>query len=129
MKYYEGSDIAIKAIDHDGNAWTRGGGCNVECGGKCCNYIRLQVPNEYITNPDIKKWVELHGIKLMEIDGGTFAMLSLTCGALEDGKCSLFGTEDRPELCGHWPATPSALAGVEEFCTYEFASASSAQEI
>jgi Fe-S-cluster containining protein len=102
---------------------TRQGECTAGCGA-CCRVIRLQVPPEYGTNPDVRKWVELHDIKLQEIDGGTFAFIKQQCSALtEDGMCGVFGTEDRPELCSHYPATPEALAGVEDVCTYSFSSA------
>jgi Fe-S-cluster containining protein len=98
----------------------RGGSCTAGCGA-CCKSIRLQVPPEYGTNPDIKKWVELHGITVKEVGGGMFAFLNLPCSALtEEGMCSLMGTADRPELCSHWPATPEAMAGLEEVCTYSF---------
>jgi Fe-S-cluster containining protein len=98
----------------------REGSCTAGCGA-CCKSIRLQVPPEYSQNEDIRRWVELHGIKLAEVGGGTFAFLSIPCSALtEEGMCSLMGTADRPELCSHWPATPEAMTGLEEVCTYTF---------
>ena len=99
----------------------RQGECTAGCGA-CCRSIRLQVPPEYGTNPDIRKWVELHDIKVREVGGGTFAFLAIPCSALtEEGMCSLMGTADRPDLCSSWPATPEALVGLEEVCTYTFA--------
>jgi len=98
----------------------RQGECTVGCGA-CCRLLRLQVPAEYKTNPDIRKWVELHGVRLVNLDGGTFAMLASPCSALtEDGLCGLYGTPERPDLCSHYPASPAALLGVEEVCTYSF---------
>ena len=99
----------------------RHGECKPDCGA-CCTSLRLQVPPEYSRDPDIKNWVELHGVKLVELDGGTFAMLRQPCSALtEDMKCSLFGTPERPALCSEWPATPAALVGVEDVCSFSFA--------
>jgi len=101
-------------------SFVRQGACTQGCGA-CCRILRLQVPPEYSRNPDIKKWVELHGVKLVELDGGTFVMLTMPCSALtEDGRCSLYGKPERPELCAHWPMTPAALLGVEDVCTYSF---------
>ena len=100
--------------------YVRQGECTVGCGA-CCKLLRLQVPPEYGSNPDIRKWVELHGVRLVNLDGGVFAMLTLPCSALtEDGKCSLYGTPERPDLCNHWPMTPAALLGVEDVCTFSF---------
>ena len=97
------------------------GECKPNCGA-CCQSLRLQVPPEYGANPDIKRWVELHGVKLVELDGGTFAMLPQPCSALtEDLRCDLYGTPERPLLCSEWPATPAALASVADVCSYSFA--------
>lgn len=99
--------------------FTRMGECN-RCG-RCCEFITLQVPPEYLSNADIRRWIELHGIRLSERDGGVFARIDLPCSALtEEGLCSLMGTPERPALCSHWPATPAMLAGLEEVCSYSF---------
>ena len=102
----------------------REGECTVGCG-VCCNFLTLQVPPEYNSNPDVKKWVELHGVRLTERDGGVFAVLNVPCHALtEDGKCGVYGTDERPELCEHWPNSPaliSQIPEIEEVCTYSFA--------
>ena len=100
----------------------RQGECDT-CGGRalCCSMLRLQVPPEYKSNPDIQKWVNLHGIQLRDIDGGVFALLPIPCTALtEDGRCSLYGLPERPQLCSDWPASPAALIGVEDDCSYHF---------
>ena len=100
--------------------YERQGVCKPDCG-LCCTFLRLQIPAEYGTNPDIKKWVELHGVKVVTLDGATFAILDQPCSALtEDKKCSLYGTPERPDLCAHWPMTPASLLGVEDECSYSF---------
>lgn len=97
----------------------RVGECTAGCGA-CCRSIRLQVPPSY-SSPDIRRWIELHGIRLTQRDGGTFAHIDVACSALtEEGMCSLMGSPERPELCSHWPATPSALEGLEDVCTFSF---------
>ena len=103
-------------------AFERQGECNT-CEGRalCCTFLRLQVPPEYKDNDDIRKWVELHNVRLVDLDGGVFALIQQRCSALtEDGLCSLFGTSERPELCSEWPASPTALLGVEDECSYSF---------
>lgn len=98
----------------------RVGECTVGCGA-CCRSIRLQVPPSYSQDADIRKWIELHGIRLSERDGGTFAQIDIACSALtSEGMCSLIDSPERPELCSHWPATPAALEGLEEVCTFSF---------
>jgi Fe-S-cluster containining protein len=83
--------------------------------------MRLQVPPEYASNPDVRKWIELHGVRLQNLDGGVFAFLQTPCSALtEEGMCGVYGTDARPDLCSHFPATPAALTGVEDVCTYSF---------
>ena len=100
----------------------RVGECTPNCGA-CCRFLRLQVPPEYGSNPDVRNWVELHGIRLQNIDGGTFAFLQVPCSALtEEGLCSLYGKPERPDLCNHYPMTPPALTGVEDVCSYSFTS-------
>ncbi len=106
----------------------RVGECD-SCGGRalCCTFLRLQVPPSYGSDPDIRKWVELHGVRLIDHDGGTFAMLPQRCSALtEEGLCSLYGTSERPDLCSQWPASPAALLGVEDDCSYKFVEVSHA---
>ena len=98
----------------------RTGECTVGCGA-CCRSLRLQVPPEYSANADIRRWVELHGVRLVQQGGGTFAVIEQPCSALtEDGLCSLFGTPERPDLCSHWPATPEAMEPVADVCSYRF---------
>lgn len=83
--------------------------------------IRIQCPPAYRSDPDIRRWVELHGIQLAEIGGATYAVISHRCSALtEDLKCSLYGTPERPQLCSEWPATPSAMVGHEDHCGYSW---------
>ena len=101
-------------------SYIRQGHCSPNCGA-CCRSLRLQVPPEYGANPDIKHWIELHGVRLVQQDGGTFVVLNLQCEALqEDSSCGLYGKPERPELCSAWPATPAALAPVADVCSYSF---------
>ena len=98
----------------------RMGECTAGCGA-CCRSMRLQVPPDY-ASPDIRKWIELHGLRLTQWNGGTFVHLDVACSALtEEGMCSLIDSPDRPEMCSQWPATPAAMEGLEDVCTFSFA--------
>lgn len=97
----------------------RVGECSPNCGA-CCESIRLQVPPSYGTDLDVKNWIELHGIKIVVIGEATYAVLNRRCSALNanDKSCNLYGTDERPQLCSEWPATPSAMKGLEDVCSY-----------
>lgn len=98
----------------------RRGSCLEGCGA-CCEFLRLQVPPSYGTDPDVKNWVELHGVQIVVIGEATYAVIGNKCSALNpDKSCSVFGTSARPQLCGEWPATPAAMTGLESVCGYEF---------
>lgn len=100
----------------------RQGACRAGCGA-CCTHLRLQVPREYATDPDIKHWIELHGIAVRELDGGAFAFLPQPCSALQaDKSCGLHGSDAKPALCNAFPATPQALLGLDD-CGYSFVEA------
>ena len=100
--------------------FVRGGTCTRGCG-ECCTSIRLQVPPAYERTPDIKHWIELHGLKVVRIGEAAFVVIPNRCSALTaDNLCSLYGSADRPRLCDAFPATPAAITGLEDVCTYEF---------
>lgn len=102
-------------------ATVRTGACTPGCGA-CCQWIELQVAARYARNPDTRKWLKLHGIEITQDDNLAFATIPLPCRALlPDGRCSLYGTPDRPDLCGRYPATPADLSGLEGVCTFGFA--------
>jgi hypothetical protein len=97
----------------------RQGECLPNCGA-CCKFVRLQVPPTY-QETDTRGWLQLHGIRLTTIDGATFATIDRRCDALtDDNRCSLYGKPERPQLCADWPATPGAMAGLEDVCGYRF---------
>lgn len=116
----EERDINSRAQDALPVVNRRQGECVAGCGA-CCRFIQLQVPPEYAQNQDVRRWIELHGISITERDGGAFARIDVSCSALTtEGMCSLIGTAERPELCSHWPATPAAMQGLEDVCSYRF---------
>jgi len=103
----------------------RVGACVSGCG-KCCESIRLQVPPSYRSNPDVRRWVELHDIRLMEADGGVWAVVPIPCTALmADKQCALYGTPERPDVCAGWPYAPRDLTGLDDVCGYSFEGATS----
>lgn len=102
--------------------YTRLGSCEPRlCDAACCRFLTLEVNPIYRTDPDITAWVELHGIRLHEVDGRVVARIPLECSALmPNGQCFLYGKPERPELCEAFPMTPLALLGVEDVCTFAF---------
>lgn len=103
--------------------WTRTGACQPErCGSACCTFTLLEVNPVYLRQPDLASWARLHGIELTEWhQGRVLAKLSLSCSALDgDGRCSLYGQPERPDLCATFPFAPADLLGLESVCTYTF---------
>jgi hypothetical protein len=75
-------------------------GCDL-CGeAACCRYVVLQVSPAY-QEREVSRWIELHGIKLVERNGALWAYIPTPCSALEDGRCSVY--ENRPKVCRDWP--------------------------
>ena len=87
--------------------------------------LELQVSPAYLTHPDVRKWIEYHGIALKSVtregQTGAFASIPLKCSKLTtDLKCSVHGTPEKPNLCNEWPFDPSNLVGLEDRCTFSF---------
>ena len=95
----------------DGRAYIREGVCN-GCGGlaSCCQYLMLPLARPL--SEDEQHWVALHpGVSIV----GSSIRIDTACGALDEGRCSLFGKEDRPQMCVRYPELPEqVIAG----CAY-----------
>lgn len=98
-----------------------------ECNGcaACCRFLILQVNPAYM-DVDRRRWIEMHGIRLVERDGGVWAHINVACRHLtEDGACGVFGTAERPQTCATFPAGQADIdlvdgwAGVR-VCSYSF---------
>ena len=105
------------------SAPVRIGECNT-CAA-CCKFLILQVNPAYM-DADRRRWIELHGIRLSERDGGVWARIDIACQHLtDDGKCGVFGTPERPETCGTFPFVQADIDLVDEWagekvCSYSF---------
>ena len=96
-----------------------------ECNGcaACCRFVILQVNPQYM-EADKRSWIEMHGIRLFEQDGGTWARITATCQHLTaENKCSIHDT--RPQTCRDFPAVQSDIDIVDAFvgervCSYSF---------
>ena len=103
----------------------REGFCKTGCGA-CCKFLVLQVNPQYYNSPDIKNWVELHGIRLVKRDGGVWAYIQATCRELqEDNSCGLYGKPERPNVCAEWPFNQAEINDLDAFvgektCSYSF---------
>ena len=51
--------------------------------------------------------------------GALVAYLSVDCPEQDGWRCKLFGTPERPEVCGKWPQPADDLHIVEGVCTYK----------
>lgn len=100
-----------------------------ECNGcaACCKFLLLQVNPAYM-EPDRRKWIELHGIRLHERDGGIWAVINAACSQLtDDNKCGIFGQPERPQTCADFPSVQEDIDLIDEWagekvCSYSFAS-------
>lgn len=107
-------------IEHaDGRTFLRQGECD-GCAregvpaAQCCTFMTLPLARPL--SEDETRWAELHPGVTIE---GSLARISLTCSALVDGRCTLFGSPERPAICERYPEMPeqmSVLAG----CAYTF---------
>ena len=93
-------------IQHaDGRKYLRTGDCN-GCDGlaQCCTFMALPLARNL--TEDESRWVSLH--PGMSVDGSTLR-IDIACSALDNGRCTLFGTPDRPDMCGRYPEVPEAV--------------------
>jgi len=67
---------------------------NCENCSKCCDNINLPIPK---VSEDIKRWIELHYLKIVEIDGIDYVKIDNKCCKLIAGECSIY--ETRPDVC------------------------------
>ncbi len=65
-------------------------------------------------------WLEGHGITFLQRHGQTLlAYLNIACTKLENGRCTVLGTLERPDMCSPYPQHPLDVEGID-FCTYKF---------
>ena len=123
---YQRADV-VASVDGSGTYHLRGGGCTVGCGA-CCEFLILPLDKRLKdTDPaklaDFIYWAGLHGIVISDSGDWYAARIPLPCKHLtEDKRCGVFGTPERPTLCGNYPRLPLDLEGVEDVCTYTFES-------
>ena len=103
---------------------SRTGFCSENCAA-CCRFLVLQVNPQYAELEDVKRWVELHGIKLAIRNGACWAYIPTPCSALAGTQCSLYGTAARPKVCDDWPTSQADIDELHRFtereiCTYSF---------
>ena len=103
--------------------WLRSGGCTTGCGA-CCEAVLLPIATQHM-GPDEGvewvKWLEVHGISVIERGGVTWAFIPMPCKQLtEDKGCALHGTPEKPQMCQQYPTHPAALWNLS-VCTYKFA--------
>ena len=98
-----------------------------ECNGcsACCRFVILQVNPAYM-EPERRRFIELHGVRLFTQDGGVWAQVSTQCQhLLTDGKCGVYGKPERPKACAEFPFVQTDIDLVDTFsgekvCSYSF---------
>ena len=112
----------------DGKGYKRTGGCHKKCGA-CCEVMMLPIDPRVLQDvdrfSDWRKWVELHGVKILVGHQAPYvqAYIPMVCKHLqEDKSCGVYGTEERPEMCSRVPFSPYDIAGtgLEETCSYKW---------
>ena len=107
--------MLAQLIQHaDGRTFVREGecdGCHDRVPGYCCTFLSFSLSRAL--SDDEAYWASLHpGVK---VDGSNLT-LSIPCSALTpDGRCSLFGTDARPQMCERFPELPAQML---EGCSY-----------
>ncbi len=85
--------------------------------------LPLAPKRECLSFPDLDgwtSWLEEHDITIVDRAGQTLlAYLPIACEKLEDGMCTVFGTDERPQMCAPYPEHPTDVEGID-FCTYDF---------
>lgn len=99
----------------------RRGVCTEGCGA-CCKFVTLVVHPDY-AQEDVRYWLELHGIKVVERAGTVWAQVPLPCSALQpDASCGVY--DQRPSPCRTWPNSQGDInllhVFTDEDCGYSF---------
>ena len=99
----------------------RKGYCREGCAA-CCQFLILQVNPQYHEQEDVRRWVELHGVRLEMRSGACWAYIPSPCSALQGTKCGIY--ETRPEVCKTWPSSQADIDELHRYtnagCTYSF---------
>ena len=108
----------------------REGSCLEGCAA-CCKFLVLQVNPAYHEQEDVRRWVELHGIRLEMRSGACWAYIPLPCSALQGTKCGIY--ETRPDVCRTWPQSQADIIELErhvgqKVCGYSFAAGGEQRE-
>ena len=95
-------------VEHaDGRKFVRTGecdGCATHAVAQCCTFMVLPLARPL--SEDEAYWVGLHPGVTAE---GNQLRIDSVCSALVDGRCSLFGSEERPAMCERAPELPQQL--------------------
>ena len=118
-------DTTIVVEDHEGRKFVRSGGCTAGCGA-CCEFMILPLHPQLLKAEkakldDYKLWASYHGVVVYEAPDGLMARVPIACEKLdEDKRCSVFGTDERPNMCSRTPKVPLDIEGLEDVCTYKW---------
>ena len=80
--------------------------------GACCQFVVL--PERPLTADELN-WLRLHDGAEALMLAGARGRIDIPCSALVGGVCSLYGSEQRPQMCVRYPEIPEQLI---EGCAY-----------
>ncbi|MCA9856748.1 MAG: hypothetical protein KC458_05675 [Dehalococcoidia bacterium] len=100
-----------------GTVYERVGSCPPSrCKGRCCTSMALP----FRADPDAEKWAELHNAEVQRFGPISVINVPTKCAALNDERlCSLYGSDERPQVCADWPRSPVDLLTVPG-CGFRF---------
>lgn len=122
-KEYQPDEVVLQ--QQDGKVYVRSGGCTSGCG-DCCQYVVVPIDPRVLDQPadrleDWRHWLALHDVDIFfPSEDRVSASIPLSCYELRgDGKCAVFGTDRRPEMCSTFPEKPRFLDPLYR-CTYKY---------
>jgi len=81
--------------------------------GACCTFLVLNVHPQYAEG-DVKRWVELHGVRIVQKGEAVWAYVPTACSQLQpDNTCGIY--EDRPDVCRVWPTSQADIDELHEW--------------
>lgn len=109
----KGKDDSAATLRGTPRGLQRVGTCTEACGA-CCKGVTLNVNPDYLQK-EVRHWLELHGLRLWEADGGVWAFIPTPCRELKpDMSCGLYGKAERPQLCADWPFNQQEIITLRE---------------
>ena len=96
--------------------------CPKRCAGACCRYIVSTMAHEGEYFRKVTEWVR-NPVEITTLNGVSHIISPFHCPKITiDGKCSLHGKKEQPQICDMFPAVPedAVYMYVKGVCGYRF---------